>query len=168
MYCKKCGAQMDDTAIFCPRCAAPTDNYVAPKKEDIVKQQKSKTWPLVIGIISIILAMFILLQSCAVGLSNAIEENGEGTGTVGFFVAAMYIAGGIVLIATRKKASRIAPIILYIIGAVFGLLFDSGSYGDLPFWGGLSLVAAVMCLVSTIRSKPKKVKRNTTNTNDIP
>ena len=168
MYCKKCGGQMDDTAIFCPKCAAPTDNYVAPITEDAAKPHKAKTWPLVIGIISIILAMFILFQSCAVGLSNAIEENGEGTGTVGFFVAAMYIAGGIVLIATRKKTSRIAPMVLYIIGAVFGLLFDSGSYGDLPFWGGLSLAVAVLCLVSTLLAKSKKEQQSTNDPNDVP
>lgn len=27
MYCSKCGAQIDDAAVICPRCGCPTQNY---------------------------------------------------------------------------------------------------------------------------------------------
>ena len=36
-----------------------------------------KTWKLVSGILSIILFVFVSLQSCAAGLGNAIADNGE-------------------------------------------------------------------------------------------
>lgn len=29
MYCKNCGAQIDDRAVVCPHCGVPTDNYAA-------------------------------------------------------------------------------------------------------------------------------------------
>ncbi len=29
MYCKKCGKEIDDDAIYCPGCGAPTENYVS-------------------------------------------------------------------------------------------------------------------------------------------
>ena len=31
MYCKKCGAQIDDDAVVCPHCGVPTDNYYASR-----------------------------------------------------------------------------------------------------------------------------------------
>ena len=27
MYCKNCGQQIDDNAVVCPHCGAPTDNF---------------------------------------------------------------------------------------------------------------------------------------------
>lgn len=27
MYCKKCGAEIDDDAVVCPHCGVPTDNF---------------------------------------------------------------------------------------------------------------------------------------------
>ena len=36
-----------------------------------------KVWRLVSGILSIILCVLVAFQSCAAGLSNALEENGE-------------------------------------------------------------------------------------------
>ena len=168
MYCKKCGKQMDDTAIFCPGCGAPTDNYVPPKAEVRQETKDSKTWPLVIGIISIALCLFILLQSCAAGLSNTIDENGDASGTLGFFVAVMYMAGGIVLIATRKSHSKIAATVLYFIGAFFGLLFDGGTFEDLAIWGGFSLIIAILCMVSTIRNRKPKTLKKPVDPNEVP
>lgn len=150
MYCKKCGNLMDDTAVLCPSCGAPTDNYRP-------QTPKAKVWPLVIGILSIVFFMFIIFQSCAVGVANTLEANGEGSGMAGLMVSLLYLAGGIVLIATRRSASRIAPFIIYLIAALIGILL-SGSFGDLEIWGFLALVVAVVCLVSTIRSRKKKAK----------
>lgn len=36
-----------------------------------------KTSKLVVGIISIVLSILVAFQSCAAGLSNALESNGE-------------------------------------------------------------------------------------------
>lgn len=41
-----------------------------------------KTWKLVSGILSIILFVFVSFQSCAAGISNTLEANGEAGGSV--------------------------------------------------------------------------------------
>ena len=46
-----------------------------------------KTAKLVIGIVSIVLFVFIAFQSCAAGMSNALEANGEMSGTAGLLLS---------------------------------------------------------------------------------
>ena len=36
MFCKKCGKQIDDSAIMCPSCGAPTDNYIQAQPNVII------------------------------------------------------------------------------------------------------------------------------------
>ena len=61
-----------------------------------------KTAKLVIGIISIVLFGLILFQSCAAGIGNSLEGNGETSGSSGVFLALCMLIAGIVGIATRK------------------------------------------------------------------
>lgn len=49
-----------------------------------------KVWKLVSGILSIILFVFVSFQSCAAGVSNALEANGEASGSAGIIVANSY------------------------------------------------------------------------------
>lgn len=65
-----------------------------------------KVWKLVSGILSIILFVFVSFQSCAAGVSNALEANGEASGSAGIIVAILMLAGGIVSIATRKSLGK--------------------------------------------------------------
>lgn len=111
-----------------------------------------KTWKLVSGILSIILCALVSLQSCAAGVSNTLEENGEIGGTAGAIVAIILLAGGIVSIATRKgsKGGNIALIVLFGIGALTGFAL-AGSYGDLNIWAGWCLICAVLAIVSLIK-----------------
>lgn len=113
-----------------------------------------KTWKLVSGILSIVLCLFVMFQSCAVGLANTLQENGEVSGSAGVIVAIMLLTGGIVSVATRKstgKGSNIALIILYGIGALFGFTL-AGSYGDLVIWAFWCMVCAILAIVSTFTS----------------
>ena len=111
-----------------------------------------KTWKLVSGILSIILFVLVSFQSCAAGLGNAIEENGEVSGTAGLFVAIMLLTGGIVSIATRKggKGGNIALIILFGIGSLLGYTM-AGSYADLKVWATWCLICVVLAVVSLIK-----------------
>lgn len=114
-----------------------------------------KTWKLVSGILSIVLFVLVAFQSCAAGLSNALEANGEVGGTAGIIVAVMLLAGGIVSIATRKsvgKGGNIAIIVLYGIGAVFGYSL-AGSFSDLIIWATWCLVCAVLAVVAVFAKK---------------
>lgn len=112
-----------------------------------------RTWKLVSGILSIILFAVVAFQSCAAGVVNTLEENGEVGGSAGVIVAIMLLAGGIVSIASRNSSSKggnIAIIILYGIGALLGFTL-AGSYADLTIWAGWCLICAVLAIVSLIK-----------------
>ena len=108
-----------------------------------------KTWKLVSGIISIVLFAFVLFQSCAAGVANSLEANGESGGSAGLIVAIILLAGGIVSIATRNgsKGGNIALIILFVLGAICGFTM-AGSYADLNIWAGWCAICAVLAAVS--------------------
>lgn len=125
-----------------------------------------KVWKLVSGILSIILFVLVALQSCAAGVANTLEGNGEVSGSAGFLVAVFMLAGGIVSIATRKsqkKGGNIALIILFGLAALIGFT-NYGSYSDLAIWSGWCLINAVLAVVAII-TKKKETESNTTPTN---
>lgn len=114
-----------------------------------------KVWKLVSGILSIILFVVVSFQSCAAGVANALEANGESSGTTGIMVAIFMLAGGIVSIATRKsqgKGGNIALIILFGLAALIGFA-NYGSYSDLAIWSGWCLINAVLAVVAMITGK---------------
>lgn len=123
-----------------------------------------KVWKLVSGILSIVLFVFVAFQSCAAGLSNALEANGEASGTAGIMVAVFMLAGGIVSIATRKakgKGGNIALLVLFGIAALIGFT-NYGSYSDLAIWSGWCLINAVLAVIALITGK-KKIEDGSVN-----
>jgi uncharacterized membrane protein len=123
-----------------------------------------KTWKLVAGIISIVLFALVSFQSCAVGVANTLESNGESSGTAGILVAALLLAGGIVSIATRKgkgKGGNIALLILFGLAALIGFT-GYASYSDLAVWSAWCLVNAILALVALVkRKKPEAAEEKT-------
>lgn len=111
-----------------------------------------KNWKLISGILSIVLTFFVLLQSCAAGVSNHLQNNGEVGGSVGVIVAIMLLAGGITSIATRKggRGGNIALTVIYGIGALLGFTM-AGSYADLMIWAGWCLVCAALAVIALVR-----------------
>lgn len=120
-----------------------------------VGRECMKTWKLVSGILSIILFVLVTFQSCAVGLGNAISENGEVSGSGGVLAAIMMLAGGIVAIAARNskgKGGDIALIVLYGLGTLIGFAL-AGSYSDLRIWAFWCLVCMILAIVSIVQHK---------------
>ena len=116
-----------------------------------------KTWKLVSGILSMILFVLVAFQSCAAGVSNALEANGEVSGSAGIIVAILMLAGGIVSVVTRKsekKGGNIALIILFGLAALIGFT-NYGSYSDLAIWSGWCLINAILAIVAIITGKKK-------------
>ncbi|QNQ82191.1 hypothetical protein [Lactobacillus sp. PV012] len=105
-----------------------------------------KVTKLVIGILQILFAVVILIQSCAVGASHAMENNTKDVGgSVGVFVAILFLATGIVYIATRKAqglGGDIAGLVMMIIAWLFGIS-NAHDYTDLAIWGWLALIIGV-------------------------
>ena len=115
-----------------------------------------KTWKLVSGIISIVLFVFVSFQSCAAGVVNTMEANGEVGGSAGLIVAIMLLAGGIVSIATRNggKGGNIALIVLFAIGALCGFTMEGG-YGDLYIWSAWCVINVILAIVALAKNKTK-------------
>lgn len=111
-----------------------------------------KTVKLIIGIVSIILFIVIIFQSCAVGLANAMEQNTEDTsGAAGVFLAFSMLVAGIVGIATRKsKGGGIAAGVFYLIAAVIGFV-NLGTFGDLVVWSVLGLIFSIIFILGSIK-----------------
>lgn len=114
-----------------------------------------KTWKLVAGILSMILFIVVVMQSCAAGMVNAIENNGGSSGTAGIFVAILMLTGGIVSVATKKsqgKGGNIALVILFGLAALIGFA-GYGNYKDLVIWAAWCLLNAVFAVIALIKSK---------------
>lgn len=89
------------------------------------------------------------------GLANALEDNGDSSGTSGLIVAILVLAAGIVSIVTRKskkKGGNIAITILFAIAALIGFT-TAGIYKDLQIWAGWCLICAIMSVVCMIKNK---------------
>lgn len=117
-----------------------------------------KTWKLVSGILSIVLFIFVAFQSCAAGISNALSENGESSGSGGIVVAVLMLSGGIVSIATRKsegKGGNIALIVLFGIAALVGFML-AGSFTDLNIWAAWCLVNAVLAIIAMLKGSKER------------
>lgn len=104
---------------------------------------------LVIGIISMVLSIFILFQSCAAGLVNTFEGSGGVSGTAGVIVAACFIIAGIVGVVTRnsyRAGGGLSAAGFYLVAALFGGTM-AGNYSDLYIWAFLSWAFAIFYLV---------------------
>lgn len=124
-----------------------------------MEQEKNKgVWSvgrLVIGIISMVLFLIVMLQSCAAGVANTLVANDAVSGSIGFLVSLCLLAGGIVGVSTRNSRNTggpIACVIIYAIGALMAIS-QGKTYADLPFWGFVSFAFGVVFLICVIKTK---------------
>lgn len=153
--CNECGKEFSENASNCPHCGNPNSNF---KSMGVPVTKHKGFWSvgrLVIGIISIVLFMLITFQSCAVGVGNTIMENGETSGTSGFFTAIFMLTAGIVGICTRNARGKTGPIVTTVLYWLAALMTvgEGESYGDLPIWGALSFIFGVVFLIAAIKTK---------------
>jgi len=121
------------------------------------KRAFMKTTKLVIGIFSMVFFIFIVLQSCAAGVANAlIGDTEDNSGSGGIFVALFMLIGGIVGVVTRKevKGGYFAGV-AYLLAAIIG--FSSlGTFADLVIWSSISLIFAAVFIFSGLLKKKVK------------
>ena len=116
-----------------------------------------KTSRLVIGIISIVLFLLIAFQSCAVGVGNTLQDNGELSGSAGFLLSLCMLTAGIIGICCRRlKAGTIVAGAFYAFGGLVGIA-NVGSYSDLQIWSVLSFIFAAVFIISGIIQKQKRL-----------
>lgn len=118
-----------------------------------------KIWKLVSGILSIVMSIMVLFQSCAASMADALEDEGGASGGFGILVTVLMLTGGIVSIAVRRgeKGGNVALIIIFGLAAFLGIVGSSaGSFGDLAVWGSWCLICAILAIVSLIKGSKKK------------
>lgn len=115
MYCIKCGAQIEDTAIACPRCGVPTKNYKKPSvaqttvnvsargRRETPPPAASEAWKFVLGLIVLSLGAYGFLQGWSTWSVGTL-----GLSIVAILGGAMLIAWGIVCAKTVSRAQKSA------------------------------------------------------------
>lgn len=168
--CPKCsnlisGVQAGQS-VKCPKCSyvmklsAPS-NVQASSGAPMAQNKKKSggaplaTWKLVSGILSMVLFLVVVFQSCAAGAYNALSNNGEVSGSGGIVVAILMLSGGIVSVATRKSegnGGNIALIVLFGLASLTGFAL-AGSFSDLNVWAFWCLVNAILAIVAMVKNK---------------
>ncbi|MCD8040211.1 MAG: zinc-ribbon domain-containing protein [Clostridia bacterium] len=78
MYCKNCGKELDDKAVFCPNCGVATDNYNFANTNTCMPQSNQTNILAIVGfILSFVVAVAGLVCSI-IGYRNAPQYGGNG------------------------------------------------------------------------------------------
>lgn len=115
-----------------------------------------KTVKLIIGIIAIVLSFVLFFQSTLVGLGDVLfAEEGETSGGFGIAMSILMLIGGIVSVSTRKsKGGAIFCLINYALIGLIGVTC-SKNFSDLAIWGSVSLIFALIYIISLFIGRGK-------------
>lgn len=142
MFCKYCGAKISDVAVICPSCGA------------MARENKNKkTWPIPVGIVSIVLSLPLFVIAPLAGLANATEQNGEISGTIALLMGMMLLSAGIVVMCLRGKPEKTAATTLYVAVVIAGLYGIFTGYPQFSVWVIPSTVCFAVCAISTWRNR---------------
>ena len=115
-----------------------------------------KTAKLIIGIISIVLFIIIMFQSCATGVVNALEGSDDVSGSAGVLLAFSMLIAGIIGVAARKsKGGGITAGVFYVVASLIGFA-NLGTFGDLVIWSVVSLAFGIVFIIGSVRLKNAK------------
>ena len=108
-----------------------------------------KASKLTIGIVSLVLSLIVLFQSCAAGIGSALTNNTKDTsgGTGIFFTVLLIVAGIVGIVGRSSKGGTIAATILYAIDGLIGTT-ATGIFKDLVVWGVISFIFGAVFLIS--------------------
>lgn len=130
-----------------------------------------KITKLVFGILMIILSVFIVFQSTAMGFLNTFSNKGSHSGTGGMIMAVAYLAAGIVYIATKnqiKLGGDIANAVILVLFGLVALTSADKTFQDLIVWIVLGFIIGLGFLIWHILINKKSQSNNhPTNYNQI-
>lgn len=101
----------------------------------------------VIGIISVVMFMFITLQSC---VATIVDIDGGMSGLMLSFL--MLMAGIITLMSKWSQGMTITATAMYALGGLIGMT-GAGLYADLQLWSILSFVFSGMLIYHLISKR---------------
>ena len=113
-----------------------------------------KTARLCIGIVSMVLFLIVMFQSCAAGIGEALTGDEGGSAGSGMFVAWLMLIAGIVGVCTRKTVvGAYVTAAFYALAGIIGVSSIGGIFADLVIWGVLSFIFAGVFVLGGILTK---------------
>lgn len=110
-----------------------------------------KSTKLVIGILSIILSVFVLLQGCTVNVYEAYASSDIQGGAPGIILAVLLLIAGITAIVTRNsRGGGIVAGLIYALGGGIGLMGKGSVFGDLEVWTWVCFAFAFIFIFGSI------------------
>lgn len=103
------------------------------------------------GILALVLSVVIFLQSCTVSLGGSIlaEEATQQGGSVGIFVALLFLVGGAFAFGVPKVS-----FVIMLLAGFFGIAAGSTTpYKDMTIWGVIAFILAIMSLIGSRKRK---------------
>lgn len=166
MFCPHCGKSIPAESGFCPECGQSisgnpsndprnsSDPLISHQFVTIpIRRNTLYTPRLIINILSLVLFVLILFQSCAAGVVNTFIDEESVSGSAGALLAFCMLITGIIGICTRYSTENTGRYItggLYALGGLMGL-GDVGIYEDLELWSILSFLFAICFFWPTIK-----------------
>lgn len=128
---------------------------------------RNKTRMTVFGILSIVIGAFALMQSMAFAglMSIASDETSSGQGVLGFIAAALFLTGGIMMLAQRSKTHHHISIwVVMGIGVLLALLAGTGAFSDMLIYAVVMLGFTLGALLGSGAKKVATATQATTAT----
>lgn len=161
MICKKCGYEipkhlMGGAILTCPTCGyryhkrpTPPAPPTEPAPHRPATGMPFRLARTIIGILSLVAFIFVMFQSCAANVVNAMEANtadaSAGGGTLLAFI--LLIAGITTALGRDNTKATLVAAITYGVGAIIGFA-SLGTYGDLVFWSIIAVLFGALDVYS--------------------
>ena len=161
MICKKCGYEipkhlMGGAILTCPTCGyryhkrpTPPTAPTEPAARRPAIGMPFRLARTIIGILSLVAFIFVMFQSCAANVVNAMEANtadaSAGGGTLLAFI--LLIAGITTALGRDNTKATLVAAITYGVGAIIGFA-SLGTYGDLVFWSIIAVLFGALDVYS--------------------
>ena len=86
-YCSKCGAELHDEAVVCPKCGCAVDGVKVVNDQNATPQKKN-----VIALVGFILSFFVAIAGLICGIIGLVQSKKLNEEGKGFAVAAVAIS----------------------------------------------------------------------------
>jgi uncharacterized membrane protein YvbJ len=99
MFCTSCGKEINDQAIACPECGAPTKNFNEQSVEKVAKAEKKFNGLSIAGFVCAFIFPFLGLLFSIIGLVIACkkQEAGKGLAIAGIVISVAFLVPYIIM-----------------------------------------------------------------------
>lgn len=166
MFCSKCGNEIHDEAVVCPKCGCPTENY---NKTNNIKETLNKDLTLAdlkkdpnYGIKMIASIFYVLTIINMYNTHWQVERFGfnkymyksfaDWSDTFGIAIL-VFLVAAIACMWIKKRVIALISSALAMIVIMYVSVEAVGAYGSISFWGAILIITSICALISTFMIK---------------